>query len=69
MYITGTISDFASRLHELATGASDLGQFKTEVSGYWANYDANTQIKLQTEAGRIIYEISGNAALPIHSYF
>jgi len=50
MYITGTIIDFASRLHQLATTTGDLANFKTEVSGYWSTYDANTQVKLQTEA-------------------
>lgn len=69
MYISGDIRDFASRLHSLATNTGDLQTFKNEASGYFPIYEINQELKLQTEAARIIYNISGNAALPIPNFF
>lgn len=69
MYVTGDIRDFASRLHSLPAGVNDLQTFKNEASGYFPTYDINNQIKLQTEAARLIYNFSGNASLPIPSFF
>jgi len=34
MYITGTVSDFESRLHQLAISGADLTTFLTECRGY-----------------------------------
>lgn len=37
MFITGSVSDFMSRLHQLPTGTSDLDSFVTEGRGYIAS--------------------------------
>jgi hypothetical protein len=50
MYVTGSNSDVASRLHQLATNQTILNSFITEVSGQWPNLDQGLRIKLEREA-------------------
>ena len=50
MYISGTIVDFASRLHQLPTGVADVNQFLIEGRTYLSSVDKNVSGKWEGEA-------------------
>jgi hypothetical protein len=69
MYVSGTISDFESRLHQLGTDNTALSSFKVEASGYWNTINANQKIKWQKEAQYCRFRLSRNGNDLVTPYF
>jgi hypothetical protein len=61
-YVSGTINDFESRLHELATTTGILNTFMLEGSGYLASATAQQSGKWEREARMCDFRITNNAA-------
>lgn len=61
MYITGTISDFESRLHQLAISGADLTTFLTECRGYTSAPASGLTGRWNREFAIKLYQISGKS--------
>ena len=63
MYISGTMNDFASRLHsvtlESGSGAAIMALFQTEASGYVSTWSPALYNSYQKEASQRMYASSG----------
>lgn len=60
MYISGEISDFESRMHQLVANTGDLNDFVSEGNIYYSGLDPNFQLKYEREAKMWNYRLTND---------